>query len=1096
MNKERPGKIVISLLLMGAMIVGGFSPGALGGLVQAAEVQEPFTESAKTNELTEPTQENEESGTEAENIKPEEGAQTKETDTTGSVSETEPGSAIPEEQSESNSGSGSISGMIWLDANENGTYDIGEKPVAGYEVSLYTAGDKEHAVDTVDTDGDGKYQFAGLQPDDYVAGIPLNQSVDGTKYLASLVGISGDNQFGLDAEAEAAYTSNITITSGSAETDYHAGVHLLPAMQTMSTGIQPKADTVYTVNSTVIGFAGHEWWVIGNSTSGVESPSNTMLTLWSKKHDQHDLGDSTFRTNTAWNAYADASALLTTMENLAATFPTDTREHDMIANRAILDDVGESTFGYGQPINQMFWPLSKTEWGTVVVNAVRAYGTSSQDHYWLRTPYKRISPDPNDKTNAYFGAYGGSYADGHLVNNTHAVRPAFYLDQSSVLYTSDASGAGMKSAASGVPVLTDVTKPTGAIKLTVADNSLTLGTNTTSISSPPGGTKTFDYSGVSTGAGRSVSVMICDKTTNNILYYGRPVDLSGSAGTSGTATFTVPSDLEIGKDYTLRIFNEEVNGENYTDYAGTPVEIPLKIRVVNVNLTPSTTDKVNHDGGNGTVDIKAAITNPNRISGSTIEDAKWFRVPISDTTQYDTEAAFEAKYSSISETTHKGVIHTKSSTQETLSDLPVDTTDINATYWVMGTVKDATISPAEIYYGFDSLTVDNIYDETPVNVRGEISASEELYDYEVVSGTYGIPYDFGTSTVLSNPRLNYDTVTLNAKSPYNNATYWTYKMKNSNNPVPYTLDLDEDFVDTSLNTECDGSDVTKYTIRYTRTGSWRPITAKFVDESGATLTSMGNITSETFNAPIDVGGGVTAFLSNGGSYLPPNVTDYTVIGYRVGSMTGTFVSCTDFTGFNPTIPSGISDVYIVYRSNTTDLSISNTVTGDYADLTKTFTYTIFFYDSNGTPLADGTQFDYTGGTVGSPGATAPPDGTFTLGNGDGSAVITLSNGQSIAIEKVSVLGKVKIVQTSANGYTTSYEDSINPGADISSNDTTVLDMTSAVRAFAFTNTRNAITPAGVSTGSAGSILLIIPVLLLVCTVSLAVWRTRRRTEAK
>ena len=55
------------------------------------------------------------------------------------------------------------------------------------------------------------------------------------------------------------------------------------------------------------------------------------------------------------------------------------------------------------------------------------------------------------------------------------------------------------------------------------------------------------------------------------MYYGRP-----SAAANGTAIFTVPAGLAAGS-YTIKIFNEEVNGDKQTDFASTPVSIALML---------------------------------------------------------------------------------------------------------------------------------------------------------------------------------------------------------------------------------------------------------------------------------------------------------------------------------------------------------------------------------------------------------------------------------------------------------------------------------------------------------------------------------------
>ncbi|MCP1102859.1 DUF6273 domain-containing protein, partial [Aequitasia blattaphilus] len=309
-------------------------------------------------------------------------------------------------------------------------------------------------------------------------------------------------------------------------------------------GIEPVTSRgfSYTINETVIGFGGHEWWVIGDSSNGVKSDGAAQLTLWSKNY---DFGFSEFNPMNMVNTY-EGSTLQSTMNAL----PIGTGlEPGMIQTRATLDGINGAT-----PTNQKFWALSLDEWTTVGNSTVRSYG----DHYWLRSPHSTLT------SNAYVGISGGVLMDFTYVDHNYAMRPAFYLNLQSVLFTSDAKGEGMKSLAAGRASLETAQTPSSAIKMTVEDNTnLSLSTTTTNIAAYPGDTVSFQYNGARGGGTRSVSLIICDKTSGNILFYGRPVDLSGG-DTSGTAEFTIPADMEVG-DYQLKVFNEEVNGENCTD---------------------------------------------------------------------------------------------------------------------------------------------------------------------------------------------------------------------------------------------------------------------------------------------------------------------------------------------------------------------------------------------------------------------------------------------------------------------------------------------------------------------------------------------------
>jgi len=170
------------------------------------------------------------------------------------------------------------------------------------------------------------------------------------------------------------------------------------------------------------------------------------------------------------------------------------------------------------------------------------------------------------------------------------------------------------------------------------------------------------------------------------------------------------------------------------------------------------------------------------------------------------------------------------------------------------------------------------------------------------------------------------------------------------------------------------------------------------------------------------------------------------------------------------------------------VTISNTITGTHANMTKAFTFTVYFEDSAGAPLASGTQFTYTGGVIAGSGATAPANGTLTLGSG-GEATVTLTTGQTITIAGVATSAKVRIVETTDSNYTTSFKDSLD-ASSTSGADTGVRSMTAADRTFDFTNTRSVV-PGGISTGSGGIVLLSLMALLALAS-GLAITSAYRR----
>lgn len=160
-----------------------------------------------------------------------------------------------------------------------------------------------------------------------------------------------------------------------------------------------------------------------------------------------------------------------------------------------------------------------------------------------------------------------------------------------------------------------------------------------------------------------------------------------------------------------------------------------------------------------------------------------------------------------------------------------------------------------------------------------------------------------------------------------------------------------------------------------------------------------------------------------------------------------------------------------------------------------FTFTIYFQNASGTPLASGTQLTYTGGIIADSGAVAPLGGTLTLDSG-GKATLTLKHGQTATITLTSAVGKVRIVESPATNYSTSFVDSVAPGTTVTQNDTNVRAITNGERTFDFINTRVAVPPTGVSEGRDGWLILTTTIALLLASVYALILACRRMRAAK
>ena len=257
----------------------------------------------------------------------------------------------------------------------------------------------------------------------------------------------------------------------------------------------------------------------------------------------------------------------------------------------------------------------------------------------------------------------------------------------------------------------------------------------------------------------------------------------------------------------------------------------------------------------------------------------------------------------------------------------------------------------------------------------------------------------------------------------------------------------------------------------------------------ATLEGIYDLNSGTFVSgefEISDDGGSTWSTPTGGTLTGSTATpSVTLTGLTPGTTYHYRLTVTNSEGATTTVMQELT----VSAKNVT---ISNEVTGAYANMDKSFTYTIYFQDSGGTALASGTQFTYTGGVIAGSGATAPSGGTLTLGSG-GEATVTLTTGQTITIAGVATSAKVRVVQTTDTNYTTSFKDSLD-ASSTSGADTGMRNMTAADRTFDYTNTRSVV-PGGIFTGSGGIVLLSLMALALAAGLAITA-AYRRRAGAR
>ena len=183
------------------------------------------------------------------------------------------------------------------------------------------------------------------------------------------------------------------------------------------------------------------------------------------------------------------------------------------------------------------------------MNSEEDYGTYL-DNWWLR------SPGSDSMRAAFIEEDGGEVASGEWVNDkSSAVRPAFNLKLSSVLFTSAADGG---KPASGLAAVADYSGKDW--KLTLLDSSRAFAVSDAFLS---GSTVSFSYSGAQTGTSEYLSAVIVTGD-DTIAYYGRILQPSSA---SGKASLSLPSGVTLSDTTKLYVFNEQCNGDKRTDYA-------------------------------------------------------------------------------------------------------------------------------------------------------------------------------------------------------------------------------------------------------------------------------------------------------------------------------------------------------------------------------------------------------------------------------------------------------------------------------------------------------------------------------------------------
>lgn len=374
---------------------------------------------------------------------------------------------------------------------------------------------------------------------------------------------------GFSPDAQRLFFGEKELENGRTMADYN--IHKestlrLRLQKTIQNGTDALNKTVNTASAPTVYFGQNQekkpaaWRVIGYDGNGVTSAQGDM-TLLAASNMSSGLQFADFG---ASNEYAPSN-LKTAIDALAEKLTTE--ENTAVKKRTLTsgnyNEENTDCVAGAQVDNAVFWPLSSKK--AIAVNhdlriADPEHPSWASSCWWLR------SPGYSNHDAATVRGDGSVVYYGNAINNWWCVRPAFNLNLNSVLFTSAAVGGKPDGGLTPIPEYSG-----NEWKLTLLDSSRNFAVTEKTADAAPDDTVTLHYTGATAGTNEYISAIIAD--SSGARYYGR---VAQPTAESGTVEIKIPSDLAPG-DYTLKVFNEQYNGDYNTDYASKFTDIALTV---------------------------------------------------------------------------------------------------------------------------------------------------------------------------------------------------------------------------------------------------------------------------------------------------------------------------------------------------------------------------------------------------------------------------------------------------------------------------------------------------------------------------------------
>ena len=371
---------------------------------------------------------------------------------------------------------------------------------------------------------------------------------------------------GFSPDAQRLFLGEKELENGRTMADYNIqkeSTLRLRLQKTIQLGTDALNKTVNRASAPIVYFGQNQenkpaaWRVIGYDGSGVAAAAG-KTTLFAADN----MGLTKIGSNAA---YAD-SDLKVAIDTLAGKLTA--AEMSAVEKRTLESgsyDRENTDCVDGAAVNDaVFWPLSSKE-ANAVKNDLRVADPEHPDwassFWWLRSP----SELPNAA--AYVDGNGNiQYHGMYDFRSEYGVRPAFNLNLNSVLFASAAAGGKPDGGLTPIPEYSG-----NELKLTLLDSSRSFAVTEKTADAAPDDTVTLHYNGATIGTNEYISAIIAD--SSGARYYGR---VAQHTAESGTVEIKIPSDIAPG-DYTLKVFNEQYNGDYNTDYASNFTDIALTV---------------------------------------------------------------------------------------------------------------------------------------------------------------------------------------------------------------------------------------------------------------------------------------------------------------------------------------------------------------------------------------------------------------------------------------------------------------------------------------------------------------------------------------